>query len=194
MTTEDAKAIIREGVTDIPITDEIIGQAIDSHRDPLALVIMEHFPTINPHIKLDETHFHFDGESTYRHSKDLNAWFERTLALPFIYRQPVTVRIDGPNYHITLVTDVVVVRESYSECYLELPESHPEVIKDESQYPIGKLINVCDATHVLRFNKDTDAHTYIDRFSSFAHAVDRLEYANDQLQIKPTVDVFDFYL
>ena len=194
MTTEDAKAIIREGVTDIPITDEIIGQAIDSHRDPLALVIMEHFPTINPHIKLDETHFHFDSESTYRHSKDLQAWFERTLAFPFIYRQPVTVRIDGPNDHITLVTTVTPIRDSGSVCYLELPESHPEVKTYESQYPVGKLITVCDTTHALRFNKDIDAHSFVGRFSSFTHAVDRLEYANDQLQIKPSVDVFDFYL
>ena len=194
MTTEDAKAIIRYGVTDIPITDEIIEQAIDSHRDPLALVIMEHFPPINPRILFHETHFCFDGESTYRHSKDLQAWFERTLALPFIYRQPVTLRINGTKDLMTLVTPVTPIRDSGSVCYLELPESHPEIENNESQYPIGKLITVCDTTHALRFNKDTDAHTYIDRFSLFSHAIDRLEYANDQLQIKPTVDVFDFYL
>ena len=176
------------------IGDGAIYQAMESHRDPLAMTIMHHFSDINPHVILKQTEFCFDGESKYRHSKDLKEWLLLTCAIGSIYRQSVTVRIDGPSKSITLVTDVVTNKESDTECSLQLPESHPEVEKDKPQYPVGKLVNVSEMYHALRFNKDRDAHSYIGRFSTFSHAIDRLEYANDQLQIKPTVDVFDFYI
>lgn len=190
MTTEDAKAIIRYGVTDIPITEGIINSAKDTHRkDPLQLAINGRFPMINPYTLYDSTEFCFDGESKYQHSQDLQAWLRLKSALGDMYKESVLVRIDGTKKLITLVTHVKSYRESDTEFYLELPLSHPEVPKDKAQYPVGKVIEVCDFYHVLRFRKDQDAHDYLGRFrpTSISDVLRCLEYSDDQLQIKKEV-------
>lgn len=194
MTIEDAKAIVRYGVTDIPITDGIIYDAMNTQRDPLVMAIMGRFPMINPHTVLDKTEFCIDGDSIYRHSQDLQAWLELTCELRSIYRRSVLARIDGPKNLITLATPVLAIKESGTECFLELPVWHPEVEKDKPQYPVGKLIEVCDVWHVLRFHKDQDAHSYVGRFSTRADAILRIEYSDDSLNIRPTIDIFDFLI
>ena len=184
MTTEDAKAIIRHSVIDMTVTTDMIANN-ETGRDPLALAIMHHFPVINPFVCTQYTDFHFDAGLRCRHSRDLMAWIKLTDTFDGVFRQPINFRLDGASQTITLVTEVEKRSEEYSESHLILPDSHPEVEDGEYQYPVGKLITVAGRCYALRVHKDKDAHTCIGSFASAFDALENVEYANDQLQLKP---------
>ena len=184
MTTEDAKAIIRHGIVDMTVTTEMITDD-ELRRDPLALAIMSYFPLINPFVCSQYTDFHFDGGLRCTHSRDLKLWIKLIDTFDGVYKEPINFRIDGMNKTITLVTEVKRRSEEYGEIHLILPDNHPEVEEGEYQYPIGKLITVAGRCYALRVHKDKDAHTCIGGFTNMFDALERVEYANDQLQLKP---------
>ena len=187
MTIEDAKVIIRHSVIDMTVTTEMINND-EIRRDPLASAIMHHFPVINPLVCVEYTHFAFDGPSDFTHSRDLMAWIKLADVFDGVFREPINFRIDGINRTITLVTQVIGKSEGYGESLLTLPDNHPEVEDGEYQYPVGKLITVSGVCYALRFHNNQDEHSLVGRFSSHHEALDRLEYANDKLQLKPSIN------